>query len=222
MTGSPRSSADRRAAADARRERRASVTDAAIVMEAAAQLLAVRSRSVAETRSRLRHLGYPEPLIEEVLTRLLAMGYLDDVAFGRAWVESRDRSRPRGETALRQELRRKGLDEAVVREVLADRAAGVSEGRLGEAGPEIVTPTIDEDPRFVDRAAAERLLARKASALAREPDPRKRRQKAYALLARNGFDPGVCQAVSRMVTDGYGTDPDDVTGDPDALGSGED
>ena len=33
---------------------------------------------------------------------------LDDEAFARAWVESRDRARPRGERALRAELRQKG------------------------------------------------------------------------------------------------------------------
>jgi len=33
--------------------------------------------------------------------------------------------------------------------------------------------------------------------LLRERDPRKRRQRAYALLARNGFDPGVCMEVTR-------------------------
>jgi hypothetical protein len=30
----------------------------------------------------------------------------------------------------------------------------------------------------------------------REPDPRRRRAKAYALLARNGFDPVVCSTVA--------------------------
>ena len=219
MPGHTRSSAERRAAAEARRERRASVTDPGVVMEAAAGFLAVRSRSVTETRSRLRHLGYPEPLIEEVLSRLLAMGYLDDVAFGRAWVESRDRSRPRGEAALRQELRRKGLDDAVVRQVLGDRAAGIRDARLGRAAPDAAAED-EGQPGSVDRAAAERLIARKASALAREPDPRKRRQKAYALLARNGFDPGVCQAVSRTITD-QRIDAEDAE-DADALDSGED
>lgn len=187
-------------------------------MEAAAQLLAVRSRSVAETRSRLRHLGYAEPLIEDVLTRLLGMGYLDDVAFGRAWVESRDRSRPRGEAVLRQELRRKGLDEAVVRDILAQRAAGVKDGRPG-AGVSTRGEDGDRRPASADQDAAERLLTRKASALAREPDPRKRRQKAYALLARNGFDPGICQAVSRLVS--TGASGPDAAADSDALGSGE-
>jgi SOS response regulatory protein OraA/RecX len=78
----------------------------------------------------------------------------------------------------------------------------------------------DAAPASVDRTAAERLLARKASALAREPDPRKRRQKAYALLARNGFDPGICQAVSRLVDAGPASLEDAV--DTDALESDED
>ena len=184
-------------------------------MEAAAQFLAVRSRSVSETRRRLHDLGYPEPLIEEVLTRLGRMGYLDDVVFARAWIESRDRSRPRGETALRQELRRKGVEDAVVRQVLGERAAGIREVRLGETAP--VRDAEDADrPGSVDRAAAERLVARKAAALAREPDVRKRRQKAYALLARNGFDPGVCREVSLMVS--HAT----VADEPDDLAEGDD
>ena len=33
-------------------------------------------------------------------------------------------------------------------------------------------------------------------ALARVTDPRQRRQRAYALLARNGFDPETCREAS--------------------------
>ena len=33
------------------------------------------------------------------------------------------------------------------------------------------------------------------AALDREPVPQKRRQKAYALLARNGFDPDTCRTA---------------------------
>ena len=36
------------------------------------------------------------------------LGMLDDETFARAWVESRDRARPRGERAIREELRLKG------------------------------------------------------------------------------------------------------------------
>jgi hypothetical protein len=52
-----------------------------------------------------------------------------------------------------------------------------------------------------DEAAAERLLARHARALERVADPRARRQRAYALLARNGFDPGVCATMSARSAD---------------------
>ena len=42
---------------------------------------------------------------------------LDDEAFARAWVESRDRARPRGERAIREELRLKGVDRTVIDDV---------------------------------------------------------------------------------------------------------
>ena len=47
-----------------------------------------------------------------------------------------------------------------------------------------------------DQSAAERLLVRNARTLARIADPRQRRQRAYAMLARNGFDPEVCRTVA--------------------------
>ncbi len=50
-----------------------------------------------------------------------------------------------------------------------------------------------------DRAAAERLIAKNARTLARVADPRQRRQRAYALLARHGFDPETCREVAATV-----------------------
>jgi regulatory protein len=154
-------------------------------MEAAAAFLAVRPRSVDETRRRLWHLGYRHELVDLVLTRFVELGFLDDEAFARAWVESRDRARPRGAAALRRELSLKGVDRAVIDAVIEARD-GPSGGGSGAGEDPSATP---------DEAAAARLLARKAPVLARETDPRKRRQKAYALLARNGFSPDVIAAA---------------------------
>jgi len=42
--------------------------------------------------------------------------------------------------------------------------------------------------------------------LGRETDPRKRRQKAYALLARNGFSPDVISAALSREAVGDGVD----------------
>jgi regulatory protein len=162
----------------ARRELRGQLTDPAPVMEAAAAFLAVRQRSVSETTKRLAQQGYPSALVEDVVTRLIEMNYLDDELFARSWVESRDRARPRGEQGLRRELALKGVPRDIVDNVMAQR----EESAAGE------------DP---DLAAAAALLSRKRHALEREPDTNKRRHKAYGLLARNGFDSDTCrQAIN--------------------------
>jgi regulatory protein len=179
---------DRAARAAERRARRAAIVDPQIVLDAAAPFLAVRPRSVFETRTRLRHLGYAEGVIETALQELLALGYLDDDAFGRSWLESRDRAHPRGEAALRRELRLKGLTPEAIAGLLAERA--------------VVRPDGGGRP---DLEAARSLLERRARALAREPNAARRRQRAYALLARNGFDPETCrEAVAGVSLDAPG------------------
>ena len=181
-----------------RRERRASVLDVGEVLDAAARFLEARSRSIAEVRRRLVIAGYRPQLVEEAVSRLIKQGYLDDDAFARAWVESRDRARPRGERALRTELMQKGIARETIEAVLADRDAGsTARGSRAEAESESV-----DDPRLsADEAAARRLIERNRRALLRETDPRKRRQRAYALLARSGFDPETCRTVAASVAD---------------------
>ncbi|MEO6208340.1 MAG: regulatory protein RecX [Candidatus Limnocylindrales bacterium] len=174
-----------------RRERRAAIEDPTVVLEAAARFLEVRARSVTEVRRRLGQAGYRTDLVEGAIVRLMELGMLDDEEFARAWVQSRDRARPRGERAMRDELRLKGIDRLTMDLVLGERreatvaASGDGDGDLS-----------------ADRAAAERLLAKNERLLARVTDPRKRRQKAYALLARNGFDPETCSTLAARLTTG--------------------
>jgi regulatory protein len=185
--GHPPAARSRGPSREARREQHAAAEDVGEVLDAAARFLETRPRSVAEVRRRLTTAGYPAPLVEASIQRLGELGYLDDQAFARTWVESRDRARPRGEHALRRELRLKGVDPAIIDAVLEDRrSAGAGELDGG-----------DEVAVDVDRAAADRLLERQARALARVADPRARRQRAYALLARNGFDPSVASEAAR-------------------------
>ena len=70
---------------------------------------------------------------------------------------------------------------------------------LAERRTDGATVDADDMAVSVDRAAAERLIAKHQRALARITDPRQRRQRAYALLARNGFDPEVCREVAASV-----------------------
>ena len=163
---------------EVRKAEHSEVTDPTLVLEACLRFLEARARSAAEVRRRLLLHGYRADLVDGAIERLTELGMIDDSAFAKQWVESRDRARPRGERALRQELARKGIDRAIADETLADR--------------NVERPNADE-------AAAERLLARHAAALARVADPRARRQRAYALLARNGFDPEVAASFTRSV-----------------------
>ena len=174
-----------------RRERRAAVDDPQVVLEAAARFLEVRSRSESEVRRRLTGAGYRAELVDGAIVRLADLGMVDDEVFARAWVESRDRARPRGERAIREELRQKGVDRTVVDAILDERRAS--------ADPEVGTP---------DRVAAERLLTRNERSLARVTDPRRRRQRAYALLARHGFDPETCREVAALAA---------LDGEPEAI-----
>jgi regulatory protein len=180
-----------------RREQKAAVDDPAVVLEAAARFLEVRPRSIAEVRRRLGQAGYRTELVDGAIARLTDLGMLDDEAFARQWVESRDRAHPRGEHALIVELRQKGIEAPTIAAVLKerreaavrweDRPSGGSEDRAGQDA---------------ETVAAGNLLERNRRALMRVADPRVRRQKAYALLARNGFSPDVCRDASRGLEDG--------------------
>ena len=170
----------RREGFNEKRERLGAVDDPALVLEAALRFLEPRQRSIGEVRRRLTRVGYQPELVEGAIARLVELGMLDDQAFARTWIESRDRARPRGERALRRELAVKGIDRETVDATIGERDAA--------------SPDADAD-------AARGLLQRNARALARVPDLRARRQRAYALLARNGFDTETAAATSRAFVD---------------------
>jgi regulatory protein len=161
-----------------KRERLGAVDEPSVVLDAALRFLEPRQRSIGEVRRRLTRVGYREDLVTAAIDRLIELGMLDDEAFARAWIESRDRVRPRGSRALMSELAKKGIDRQTADQSLSER---------------------EEDHPGADADAAEKLLNRNARSLARVADPRARRQRAYALLARNGFDPEIAAAASRAL-----------------------
>ena len=168
----------RREGFNEKRERLGAVDDPQVVLEAALRFLEPRQRSIGEVRRRLTRVGYQAELVEGAIARLVELEMLDDEAFARTWIESRDRARPRGERALRRELAVKGIEREVVESTMEERDT---------ASPD------------ADAAAARGLLERNARSLARVPDARARRQRAYALLARNGFASETVVAAIRSV-----------------------
>jgi regulatory protein len=83
--------------------------------------LSYRPRSSAEVRQNLTKRGVSESLAEETVNRLQSAGLVNDETFARAWVENRNAFRPRSKSALRMELRRKGLSDETIQSVLDEQ-----------------------------------------------------------------------------------------------------
>jgi len=139
-----------------------------VAMGRALNLLGYRARSEAEIRDRLGRYGYVEQTIELVVCRLGELGYLDDEEFAR--LQAREKARRYGPRRVSVELRKSGLGEALVREVVEEEFAGRSE--VGEARS----------------AAARRYNTRGSDAEAR---------RVYGFLVRRGYSAEVCAQVAR-------------------------
>ncbi len=120
-----------------------------------------------------------------MLDRLTDVGLIDDAAFADAWVASRHAGRGLAGRALRQELRRRGVDGEVIDEAV---------GRL-DAGQE----------RETARVLIERRLA-STSGL----EPRKRAARLAGMLCRKGYSAGLAMAVVREALTTEGIDAADL------------
>jgi regulatory protein len=162
--------------------------------ESVARAICLRALTGApKTRRQLAELlerrGVPGEAAEAVLDRFGEVGLIDDAAFARAWVSSRQAGRGLARRALRAELHAKGVDAEIA-------AAAVS---LVE----------DED----ERAAARRLVERRLAGM-RRLDRATATRRLIGMLARKGYSGGLAAAVVRDALDsepgtsaeGYGDD----------------
>ncbi len=81
--------------------------------------LSFRARSEQEITLFLQKKAVDDHIIATVIDRLRQQKYLDDTDFARQWVESRNRSKPKGKRALRHELHQKGLSDAAIEHAIA-------------------------------------------------------------------------------------------------------
>ncbi len=127
----------------------------------------------------------PENAAEAVLDRFTEVGLIDDAAFARAWVSSRQAGRGLARRALSAELRAKGVQPEVAAEAVSE---------------------VDDDD---ERAAARRLVERRAGAL-RRLDRTTATRRLMGMLARKGYTGGLAASVVREVLDSAGcADEDD-------------
>ena len=102
------------------------------LLDKALRFLAHRPRSIAEVRRNLQQRNTPASFIDEVIERLQSLNYVNDLEFARYWMRNREEFNPRGERALRYELRQKGIDNATIDTVLADVDAEASAYRAAQ------------------------------------------------------------------------------------------
>jgi regulatory protein len=131
-----------------------------------------QARSRQELTDKLASKNVPDDVATRLLDRFEEVGLIDDDAFARAWVASRQPGKGLARRALAQELRRKGIDDEVAREAL------------------------DEiDP--ADEEAAARVLVRKKLRTLGRVDDTVATRRLVGLLARKGYGSGVSFAVVR-------------------------
>lgn len=89
-------------------------------LAAAVRYLSYRPRSEFELRERLSQRGFDSDSIEAALTRLKEQGLVDDTDFARFWRDNRQSFSPRSRWLTGLELRRKGVAEEVIDQVVGD------------------------------------------------------------------------------------------------------
>ena len=94
-----------------------------IAYQRAIKLITYRDRSIAEIRQSLHQKQIPEEIIENVINRLGENGLLDDKRFANLWIENRNEFRPRSHRMLALELRKKGISEDIISQVLENTTA---------------------------------------------------------------------------------------------------
>lgn len=87
---------------------------------AAQRYLAFSQRTTAELRARLAGRGISPGVIEQVVERITARGYLDDRKFCQEWLEGRLRRHPVGPMKAIHNLQQRGIPESLAREAVED------------------------------------------------------------------------------------------------------
>ncbi len=126
------------------------------------RLLSLRLRTEKEIRDKLSQKGYPGDIIDQVITKLVFSGLIDDSRFASLWIENRKNLKNKSSFLIRQELKMKGISEDTINKALS------------------------EDNTSTDLESAKKLLERKSHLFSKKTG-RDKILKQQQYLMRNGF-----------------------------------
>lgn len=129
----------------------------------ALRYLSYRDRSVFEVRQRLDQKEFAKHIIQETISGLTGLGYLNDERFALAWSRSRVSTKKFGEYRLRGELSAKGLATETIEKALQIVYAETSEWDLAQS------------------------LAQKKLSQLKGVDPKSKSRRLAQFLQRKGF-----------------------------------
>ncbi|MFH1752696.1 MAG: regulatory protein RecX, partial [Candidatus Omnitrophota bacterium] len=99
----------------------------------AERLLAVKDRTKKEIEERLRAKGYDKECTAEVVEYLRQKGFINDKKFVREWLKASSTHRLKGILAVKNELYKRGINEALINDALKDDDIGYDEHKIAKA-----------------------------------------------------------------------------------------
>ncbi|MCL2595490.1 MAG: RecX family transcriptional regulator [Promicromonosporaceae bacterium] len=156
-----------------------------LTREAVLNSLTASAKSRHELAQSLARRGFPESAALTVLDRFEEVGLIDDAGYADTLVRTRHAERGLARRAIGQELRRRGIDDEVAAEALAQ--------------------VDDADEQESAARLAEKLIARSCGQ-AREA----RIRKAASALARKGYSPGLAFAAVKNALSAEGEETNDL------------
>ena len=151
---------------------------ASFAKEVVVRKLSERAHGRGELVQALAKKKVPEGVVEATLAKFETAGLIDDEDFARSWVQARQRGKGLSSRALANELRTKGVDDDLAKEV------------IGELDPE------------AELEAAHRLVRTKLRSMSRFDDTTKTRR-LVGMLARKGYP---SQLAFQVVRDELGAE----------------
>ncbi len=122
------------------------------LLTAAFRFLSFRPRSAKEIDDFLKkktRKTYVEPeIFKRIADRLVELGYIDDAKFAAWWVESRQKTKPKGMRLIKQELKQKGIATEGITETSEDDIARRAIQKKREIWKSL--PTLEQKKKLYD------------------------------------------------------------------------
>jgi len=123
----------------------------------AINFLSYRMRSEYEVKQKLLQNEFGEAVILEAIRKLYEYGFLNDESFTKALVETQKKNSKKGPTAIRQELKKKGIEKDLQEKVLGNYSEEEQVDIARTLAEKIINQNQDKTPRQIKQKVQDTL-----------------------------------------------------------------